>query len=277
MDADQLAAYGSLPLSRSHRLLDFEEADVDIRESDPPQLMLRVRGTAPYPAMRITLEPRIYLQQPDLWGIEVVGVLVEPGSPRPTPYEVRLDLSGPMGIKGIEVVGATRTSQILLAAGDVVGERGRPAALRGVVKDSSGWPLRGVTVVARTPAYEFPRGLAAQTDTEGRYTMQLPGPGRYRVTIEMDGYAGAVGETEVRVGGTARQDFYLTPLEVARFAPTVGRETDQEHGSGTGGPDEASPDDGGVVEGSGDAASPTKSEGSAETRTKRRSPRTRST
>ena len=205
MDAD-LAAFTGLPLSRTHRLLEFDKAVVE------PRLRLRVSGSAPYPAMRITLAPLAYLQQPGFWGIEVVGTLPEPRSPQLTPYEVELDLPGPMGTAGIEVIGAGLTERIVLAAGDPVHPRAE-VELRGLIKDASGWPLPGVVVRADSPAYDFAAGISAVTDGEGRYTMGLVGPGRYRITTETPGYLEARGETVVREGPAARQDFYLIPIE----------------------------------------------------------------
>ncbi len=210
MDTD-LAAFSGLPLSQTHRLLGFDHAAVESLESFPPQLVLRVRGTAPYPAMRITLEPRIYVRQPDYWGIEVVGMLIEPEPARPTPYEVALDLSGPMGTEGIEVIGAGVTKRILLAKDDPAGGQTQ-VVLRGIVKDSGGWPLPGVLVRADAPGQES-AGISGTTDGDGRYSMRLAGPGRYRITTEMPGYTHALGEIEVRAGWAARQDFYLAPLE----------------------------------------------------------------
>ncbi|MET0492777.1 MAG: carboxypeptidase regulatory-like domain-containing protein [Actinoplanes sp.] len=205
MDAD-LAAFTGLPLSRTHRLLAFDKAVVE------PRLKLRVSGSAPYPAMRIALAPLAYPQQPAFWGIEVVGTLSEPRPPGPTPYEVELDLPGPMGTAGIEVIGAGLTERIVLAAGDPVQPR-IEVELRGLIKDASGWPLPGVLVRADSPAYEFAAAISARTDAEGRYTMGLVGPGRYRIVTEASGYLGSRAETVVREGSVARQDFYLTPIE----------------------------------------------------------------
>jgi carboxypeptidase family protein len=207
MDAD-LTAFAGLPLSRSHRLLEFDKAVVE------PRLKLKVSGSAPYPAMRITLAPLTYADRPEFWGVEVVGTLLEPQPPRPTPYEIELDLPGPMGTAGVEVVGAGLTERIVLAGGDPVRERA-PVELRGVVKDASGWPLAGVAVRADCPEYEFAAGISAITDDEGRYAMDLAGPGRYRITTETPGYLVGRGETEIREGAAARQDFYLISVESA--------------------------------------------------------------
>lgn len=217
MELDQLAVYTGLPLSQSHRLLDFETAVIDIRETFPPQQVLRVTGTAPYPAMRITLEPRTYIRQPEFWGVEVVGVLLEPQSPRRTPYTVELALSGFAGTQGIEVVGASRAQQITLAGDE---NPGRPKVrLRGVVRDSGDWPLRGVSVRADLVGDELAAGVVTTTDAEGRYAVTLAGPGRYRISARADRYAATVTETEVGEDVAGRADFFLAPTADLRPTP----------------------------------------------------------
>ena len=217
MDLDQLADYAGLPLSQSHRLLDFETAVVDTRETLPPQRVLRVTGTAPYPGMRITLDPRIHLDRPDFWGVEVVGVLVEPHPPRPTRYSVELELSGPTGTRGIEVVGAGRAQRITLAGDE---DAGRPRVrLRGVVRDPGDWPLDGVSVRADPVGDELGPDVRTRTDAEGRYSITLARPGHYRVSAQADGYGATVTETDVSEDVAGRVDFFLAPALAA--APSV--------------------------------------------------------
>lgn len=211
MDAD-LAAFTGLPPSRTHRLLEFDKAVVE------PRLKLRVTGSAPYPGMRITLAPLAYVRQPEFWGVEVVGTLPEPRPPMATPYEVELDLPGPMGTVGVEVVGSGLTERIILAEGEPIHTE-TPVELRGLVKDASGWPLPGVAVRADSPAYTFATGSSAVTDEEGRYAMNLAGPGRYRICTDVPGYLEARGETEVREGAAARQDFYLMSVASIEDGP----------------------------------------------------------
>ncbi|GAA3343982.1 hypothetical protein GCM10020358_45330 [Amorphoplanes nipponensis] len=211
-DADDLAAYTDLPAPQSHRLIDFEEASVQPGGSSSAQWVLQVRGTAPYPGMHITPEPVVYLQRPAFWRIEVVGRLLEPVPPRPTPYLVQLDLPGPMGTRGIEVAGAGRVAQIVLMEDPEEERPAGPVLLRGLVKDAGGWPLGKVPVVGRSPGREADIDAIVTTDTEGRYTMQLPGPGRYLISTEAAGFADALAEIEVRGALPGRQDFYLTPL-----------------------------------------------------------------
>jgi hypothetical protein len=57
--------------------------------------------------MKVRLSPRVYIQQPDYWGVEVVGTLPGVGLPATAPYTVALPLDGIRGKKGVEVIGAS--------------------------------------------------------------------------------------------------------------------------------------------------------------------------
>jgi hypothetical protein len=66
--------------------------------------------------MQVQLVPLVFIQQPEYWGIEVVGSL--PGGiglPALAPYEVSLPLAGFLGTQGIEVIGATRVQRFDIA------------------------------------------------------------------------------------------------------------------------------------------------------------------
>jgi hypothetical protein len=119
--------------------------------------------------------------------------------------------------------------------------------LRGVVKDAGGWPLGKVPVVGRSPGQESDIDAIVTTDTEGRYTMQLPGPGRYRISTEAAGFADALAELEVPGGLPARQDFYLTPLPALRDSILEEQPRQEED-----------PDEPQVVEGTEDSPPPPK-------------------
>ena len=114
MNEQQIKDYQSLPQSEACRLIDFEEVDVVTLEIFPPQHVLIVSGTKPYLNMEVSLRPRTYIQQPEYWGIEVVGCLPGFGLPALAPYTVSIRLAGFMGTKGIEVIGATRSEKIEL-------------------------------------------------------------------------------------------------------------------------------------------------------------------
>jgi hypothetical protein len=112
MDEQQIRDYQSLPQPESCRLIDFEEVDLVTLKSFPPQYVLIVSGTMPYLNMEVSLRPRTYIRQPEYWGIEVVGCLPGTGIRVLTPYTVFLRLTGFLGTKGIEVIGATRSEKI---------------------------------------------------------------------------------------------------------------------------------------------------------------------
>jgi hypothetical protein len=81
--------------------------------------------------MEVDLVPLVFIQQPEYWGIEVVGRL--PGGiglPVQAPYSVSINLSGITGTKGIEVIGATRSEKI------EVPPNGKPV---GECRDWSAW------------------------------------------------------------------------------------------------------------------------------------------
>jgi hypothetical protein len=108
----QLQDFRGSAQPKSCRLVDFERAEVRILESFPPRYLLVVSGTKPCLNMKVELVPLIYIQQPDYWAIEVVGSV--PGGiclPALSPYSVDL-LDPPLGIKGIEVIGASSQERI---------------------------------------------------------------------------------------------------------------------------------------------------------------------
>ena len=100
-----------LPAPTSARLIDFEKVEIRTLRSFPPQHVLVVSGTKPYLNMEVTLEPLVYVRQPEYWGIEVVGRLPGVGLPTLAPYEVSIPLAGIIGTHGIEVIGATRSER----------------------------------------------------------------------------------------------------------------------------------------------------------------------
>ena len=88
-----------------------------------------------------------------------------------------------------------------------------PAAVTGVVTDSSGGVLPGTTVEAR-------RGLrlvsTASTGDDGRYRLDLPEAATYRLTAGLDGFVTAA--AEVAAAGPATVDFRL---DIAPVRDTV--------------------------------------------------------
>jgi hypothetical protein len=106
VNEEQVRAYQDLPKAESQRLIDFEQTAILTLESFLPQFLLRVTGTKPFVNMAVELVPLVFVQQPEYWGIEVVGRL--PGGiglPALAPYDVYIPLSGITGTRGVDVIG----------------------------------------------------------------------------------------------------------------------------------------------------------------------------
>jgi hypothetical protein len=86
-------------------LIDFDSAQYVIDPVTGSQL-LEVSGVAPYAGMKVVLEPLVYLERPEYWGVEVMGCLPQDGFPVMTPYTATLDLELNAGTVGMEVIGA---------------------------------------------------------------------------------------------------------------------------------------------------------------------------
>jgi hypothetical protein len=111
MTAEHLKQWEARPPARACRLLDFDKAEV--RPGLVPRtFILIVSGTKPYANMSVELRPLTYVQQPEYWGIEVVGCLPGFGLPVVAPYTASLPLDGVTGRRGIEVLGATRREKL---------------------------------------------------------------------------------------------------------------------------------------------------------------------
>jgi peptidoglycan hydrolase-like protein with peptidoglycan-binding domain len=104
------------------QLIDYQRADVITPMIYPPEPRLVVSGEKPSPVMEVQLIPMIYIQQPEYWAIEVIGVY--PSGPVPSqlptsvPYTVELDLAGITGTVGVEVTGLNRVERIDVSTGE---------------------------------------------------------------------------------------------------------------------------------------------------------------
>jgi len=101
------ALFNSSPQTESTRLVEFEEAEV-VGGFINDTYFLIVHGVKPYLNMNVQLIPRVYVIRPDYWGIEVVGTLPGFGLPTQAPYTNSISIDGIRGLKGIEIIGATR-------------------------------------------------------------------------------------------------------------------------------------------------------------------------
>nr|AKB95224.1 hypothetical protein [uncultured bacterium] len=66
--------------------------------------ILIVNGKKPYLNMRVRLSPLTYVQQPEYWGIEVLGCVSGILPPTIGTYDESLPLDGIRGTVGIEVI-----------------------------------------------------------------------------------------------------------------------------------------------------------------------------
>ncbi|RCJ39961.1 hypothetical protein A6769_05240 [Nostoc punctiforme NIES-2108] len=106
-----LSQFRALPKPESSRLIDFEEAEIRPGIVSDTYILI-VRGTKPYLNLEVNLVPLVYVQQPEYWGIEVVGTLPGIGLPATAPYTVSLPVDGIRGKQGIEVIGANCSKQL---------------------------------------------------------------------------------------------------------------------------------------------------------------------
>ncbi|MEI9850880.1 MAG: hypothetical protein WDN24_08505 [Sphingomonas sp.] len=93
----------------SGRLIAYEKAEV-VSDPGTGSYYLWVSGKAPCLNMSVSLEPRIYIDCPEYWGIEVVGDAAQRRLPAgAASFNEVLFLYGVIGHKGIEVIGSTRS------------------------------------------------------------------------------------------------------------------------------------------------------------------------
>jgi hypothetical protein len=113
-------SFASLPYARSCRRVDFDL--VELRESPRSGgRLLFVSGTKPWVDLHVTLEPLAHSELPEFWVIEVVGRLTTLGLPGLVDYCAALRLGSIRGLKGIEIVGATKSERKLLPDGGPAG------------------------------------------------------------------------------------------------------------------------------------------------------------
>jgi tetratricopeptide (TPR) repeat protein len=82
----------------------------------------------------------------------------------------------------------------------------------GTVKDGSGQPIKGATVVAENPA-SAPSSFTATTDDRGRYSMIGLKAGSWKVTASAPGFTASAGNVPIKTIGAPMPpvDFVLAP------------------------------------------------------------------
>jgi hypothetical protein len=95
-------------------VIDFKSAQLHTSPTVPPRYVLVVRGEKPYLNMQVKLIPLdiVYIRALEYWGIEVVGCLPAVDLPAVGAYVAKRELNGPMGTRGIEVIGANHSEKI---------------------------------------------------------------------------------------------------------------------------------------------------------------------
>jgi hypothetical protein len=102
--------FEALPPSTTCRLIDFDKVQI-VPGFVPKTFFLIVSGVKPWATMQVELRPRIFIVQPDYWGIEVVACQTGIGLPHTAPYTVALEITHFLGKQGIEVIGATKSEK----------------------------------------------------------------------------------------------------------------------------------------------------------------------
>ena len=90
--------------------------------------------------------------------------------------------------------------------------------ITGRVTDEQGGALPGVTVEARSPAFQGVR--TSVTDASGTYRLVLLPPGTYKVTAGLQGFAKIESTVIVNLGKTTSGDFKLRPTATAEVVVT---------------------------------------------------------
>ena len=117
-----LRAFTELPSSETVKRIAYDAFEVIDGIVTGTHLLI-VRGTAPCINMEVRLSPRIYIDCPQYWAIEVTGTLL--GSiclPTMRPYIVSIPLDGITGYRGIELVGAHQSNLVDVTGGCAQGQ-----------------------------------------------------------------------------------------------------------------------------------------------------------
>jgi Carboxypeptidase regulatory-like domain/TonB dependent receptor-like, beta-barrel len=110
---------------------------------------------------------------------------------------------------------------LFLAAGFASAQTAGTTNVEGVVTDSTGAVLPGVSVVVRNMDTNVVRETT--TDSGGRYRAGALQPGRYEVSVSLSGFESKrTGDVPAHVGDTATVDFQLRPAGMAEEVTVTG-------------------------------------------------------
>lgn len=108
-----ISDFKKLPRPQACRLIDFERAKI-VRGIIEDTWFLIVGGKKPWLAMKMSLNPVVYVRRPKYWRIDVVGCLDGISAPVMGPYLVDRQLTpgDGMGTKGVELFGAGKSKKL---------------------------------------------------------------------------------------------------------------------------------------------------------------------
>lgn len=104
------------------------------------------------------------------------------------------------------------SASIVALAISVLPAAAQTGRIGGTVKDGSGQPIKGATVVAENPA-SAPSSFTATTDDRGRYSMIGLKAGSWKVTASAPGFTPSAGNVPIKTIGAPMPpvDFVLAP------------------------------------------------------------------
>src|SRR5262245_42164935 len=107
---------------------------------------------------------------------------------------------------------------VLTLCSTAFGQQVRRGSIMGTITDNTGGALPGVTVSVTSPALQVP-SIVQLTNERGEYVVPDLGPGTYRASYELSGFATMVREGIVLTTGfTARVDINM---QVATLSETI--------------------------------------------------------
>lgn len=107
---EAVEAFEMLPLARTCRRIDFDYVAIEAQPSSGVALLV-VGGIKEWLNLIVELQPRCYPVRPDFWAIEVVAVLPGFAVRGDVDFHIVLPLTGFVGDRGIEIVGATKAER----------------------------------------------------------------------------------------------------------------------------------------------------------------------
>lgn len=106
MTSQDVEQFSGRPAAEACRRIDFEDVQIVPGIVNDTWFAV-VSGTKPWLTMEVSLIPLIYIEQPEYWGIEVIGCNAGIGLPATAPFSETISLDSIRGTKGVEIIGAT--------------------------------------------------------------------------------------------------------------------------------------------------------------------------